>query len=683
MIGGVAGTVGSGTVVENCKNSAFIGGESTIAGGIVGYADDSSSHPALISGCYNEGTINNTCSFDNIAGGIAGRISFGDIFDCTNEGNVKATEYSAWLGGIAALSGGNIKECANYGTVSFKGDDNGLSGEKTNWFAEMRGTENIDLFNGLFYCAGAIVTGGIAAFHSGGTIEECKNAGNVLTDYKTTHLGSGNTTVPGIAGGIAGIAYGADVTDCVNSADVAVINRTLRIGSDSTHFFRRPSVAGGIAGDIMLESTISYCCTTGRVSANWENAPDENPVYKGTILGAVHDTYIYQADSTGTIISCYAKKNGAEEADILDSYYKDKAVLENSSNKTEEQFLSGEVAYLLGYSGLIDDEDGISEEKGGRSDRGIWTQNDGAPALGSPSVVPVSVSSEKIDGTITLGNAQCSGLDVIYPTPGSTVYISANVADMSQNVTERTETETVEDGIWYYTYEDTEADTFKQILVLYEDAKDGEEESTVTGQSFVLEKCASAVVSALIDKDIASRLISSLFVPKEEEPVVPDEPKSSGGGKGDGKGGGKGNGNQKGEQNGPGGTDPGNTQSSPNGNPNAIPNGNPVLSNPNSTVISDNPVLVALPSVQPQSQEVAQENAEAAAAPDSGGSGEPEDPIEEVEEPEEVQEDMTMFEVIQETIKSNPLMIAFLLIILIILLVIGGYSRYRKNNRGY
>ena len=75
------------------------------------------------------------------------------------------------------------------------------------------------------------------------------------------------------------------------------------------------------------------------------------------------------------------------------------------------------------------------------------------------------------------------------------------------------------------------------------------------------------------------------------------------------------------------------------------------------------------------------------AAPDSGGSGEPEDPIEEeIEEPEEVEEveeDITMFEVIQDTIASNPLIMLLLLILLIVLLVIGGYSRYRKDNRGY
>ena len=313
----------------------------------------------------------------------------------------------------------------------------------------------------------------------------------------------------------------------------------------------------------------------------------------------------------------------------------------------------------------------------------MWTQDGGIPALGSPSVIPVSVSNEKIDGTITLGNAYCSGLDTIYSKPGSTVYVSANVADMSQNVTERTETEAVEDGTWYYTYEDTEADTFKQILVLYEDAKNGEAESAVTGQNFVLQDCFSATVSAPVDKEIASKLVSSVFVPKEEEQLPPDEPKGSGGGGGDGRG----DGDQNGEEDGPSGGDPTSKPGNPNGDPNAVSNGNPSITSPNQTTLSDNPTLIALPSVQPQSNPMQQEMETPEAAPDSGGSGEPEDPIEEeIEEPEEVEEveeDITMFEVIQDTIASNPLIMLLLLILLIVLLVIGGYSRYRKDNRGY
>ena len=138
--GGIAGATGNGTVVKNCYNTGAVsawsmsisdddgnsdwGEARAYAGGIVGesYAN---THDALISGCYNTGTVTSKVTLleeyvDGMlrafAGGIAGRLYFfggsGDlgrpiISDCYNTGTVSTC--STALPGIAPPPGGRIQ----------------------------------------------------------------------------------------------------------------------------------------------------------------------------------------------------------------------------------------------------------------------------------------------------------------------------------------------------------------------------------------------------------------------------------------------------------------------------------------------------------------------------------------------------------------------------------------------
>lgn len=111
-VGGIVGKVQSGTI-ENCsfagtvtttKNDAY-------AGGIAGYAGNSSSQKATIKGCANIGDITG-----GVVGGIAGYAKYSMLTNCYNTGSVNGVTRS---GGIVGqnMNSTEITYCFNTGTI--------------------------------------------------------------------------------------------------------------------------------------------------------------------------------------------------------------------------------------------------------------------------------------------------------------------------------------------------------------------------------------------------------------------------------------------------------------------------------------------------------------------------------------------------------------------------------------
>ncbi len=161
--------------------------------------------------------------------------------------------------------------------------------------------------------------GGIIAYHSGGEVKNCSNTGSVII------YGASSAT-----GGIVGNVYygGVTVTNCYN-----------------TGYIKGGINVGGIVGDAG-NSTISNCYNTGIILSNFSDAH------------AIADG--------GTIENCYKlsiQDNGADE-------------------KTNAQFASGEVAYLLQanqpVSEIYDEE---TWEVIGTEQEAVWFQTIGEDAL--------------------------------------------------------------------------------------------------------------------------------------------------------------------------------------------------------------------------------------------------------------------------------------------------------------
>lgn len=93
--------------VENCRNFANVPVGTTNIAGIAGRTDQT----AVVTGCYNAGTI----SGNTYVGGIVG-YSLGDGAFCQNDGTINCA--SGYAGGILGVCAGNTDNCLNNGSVT-------------------------------------------------------------------------------------------------------------------------------------------------------------------------------------------------------------------------------------------------------------------------------------------------------------------------------------------------------------------------------------------------------------------------------------------------------------------------------------------------------------------------------------------------------------------------------------
>ena len=117
-VGGIVGKVQQGTI-ENCSFSGSVTTAVTTSsghvGGIVGYAGNTATQTASISGCTSAANVTG-----GVAGGIVGYAKFTTISNCYNTGTINGTSRS---GGIAGQLQNNCtaSNCYNIGTISGSG----------------------------------------------------------------------------------------------------------------------------------------------------------------------------------------------------------------------------------------------------------------------------------------------------------------------------------------------------------------------------------------------------------------------------------------------------------------------------------------------------------------------------------------------------------------------------------
>lgn len=149
---------GKNIVIENCFSYVTVTGSGSNVGGIVGYANSTTT----IRNCANLGAVTGSGSVGGIIGGFVG--SGAVITGCYNTGAVTATASNA--GGI--FGNGNygitVTNCYNTGAVSANSNAGGIGGVlkgETNWTGSLLATSAVS----DCYSVGA-VTGGNGAFGS-------------------------------------------------------------------------------------------------------------------------------------------------------------------------------------------------------------------------------------------------------------------------------------------------------------------------------------------------------------------------------------------------------------------------------------------------------------------------------------------------------------------------------------
>ena len=308
--GGIVGYNHNGKVID-CRNSATIGCQTQFVGGIVG---QNSGTTATVENCSNTGNVTIYGTNASYAGGIVGvNNTSAKIINCNNSGKVDGAGSAGVIGGIAGSSaGGSISQSHNDGAVTGGKAVGGIAGQLN--AGTISQCYNIGAVTGSDQIGGVVGTSTSKA-----TLEECYNTAQV----------SGT----GMVGGIAGANdEKATVTNCYNEGNVSGYNVGGIVGQNYGGPAKNPTVG-----------TVANCYSRGTVTG--KNI--------GSIVGSNGTTA-----KSGTVTNCYYLTgnvggiNGSEASG-------------QAEEKTEAQFASGEVAWLLqhGQSALTWGQELVKEQK--------------------------------------------------------------------------------------------------------------------------------------------------------------------------------------------------------------------------------------------------------------------------------------------------------------------------------
>ena len=120
-VGGIVGYANSTTTIRNCANLGTVTGSGSVGGIIGGFVGSG----AVITGCYNTGAVTATASN---AGGIFGNGNYGiTVTNCYNTGAVSASSNAGGIGGVAKgemywsgelVATTTVSDCYSVGTVT-------------------------------------------------------------------------------------------------------------------------------------------------------------------------------------------------------------------------------------------------------------------------------------------------------------------------------------------------------------------------------------------------------------------------------------------------------------------------------------------------------------------------------------------------------------------------------------
>lgn len=322
-VGGIVGKMTNAYQITNCTNDGDVVGTGNRVGGVIGYALNLYS----IENCHNNGDVTSSGYY---VGGIAGRTSLDDfnscsvsfdyiiVSDCSNTGDI--------CGGYNYISGifGDAKavivtDCYNTGSISTTSDRGASMGGITGYLYD--DSSLTDCYN-EGTVTGYQLIGGVVGNSAGGNIERCYNTGSVT----------------GAVGYIGGVV--ARATSETGYGDVTCILKdsynTGSVTSTGTSAY-----IGGIAG--VLNCVYCENCynagsviadDSGHIGAAFGSANLNN---SGEMLGTVSNVYYLDTSAESAV--------GSLSTNSFTSY-----VTAGLTSKTEEEFNSGEVTYLLNGS---------------------------------------------------------------------------------------------------------------------------------------------------------------------------------------------------------------------------------------------------------------------------------------------------------------------------------------------
>lgn len=652
-------------------------------GGITGYTEASE----ITGECVNNGDISfeNEGFTSNYMGGITAYAdSRSKISSCTNNGDITRTDGGhTMMGGIVGLLYCNASECENNGRVEF-------ILRRSNTYSGSEGYQ---------------FTGGIAG-SSYGKITQCTNRGDVINTVKSSyhHVSA--------AGGISGAAR-EKISRCENTgsvnmdAYVAKLDTYWQMSTGPENQIRGINVtAGGIAGELCnasVENSFSYgrALTTLYDSA-FDFRTGENAwlgMSEGGIVGIVCDEYTHgywrndnPSLDNSSITNCYwlvasqselnKEQKSTDQESIYASYADGSRRIkagEKNGGRTAEQFKSGEVAYLV---------------DGGAGARiNSWTQGDDYAEFGSPQYYKAYIDVDSSNGSATLRYGTNESTTIYAPSDGEvSIVIPKGVTGYEQAYGDPYDKydERTSGGVIHYWKQDY---YINMPTVTVKKLKNSEKIGTEKNQNgsdikFKMPQADVVVQLAFMEQNAFIELIKSnpqsvTKVTRNEsqfeagaEPEHEPQPDNNKGGGGGGNVPGT---DHEGENQTPDiirGQDNKNTSTEGEENGTGIPS-NTMTIVPTDANISESTI------VSQTAPELAENIQIAESAPQQAGDiTEDYEEEEQKTDEEQVQQEKQkpeVYEVIQETVKANPVTSAMLFLLILIIITAAAIKRIRRS----
>lgn len=300
-VGGIAGQVYEGGVIQKCSNYADITSNTGTTAGIAGTIDANT----YVEDCINFGKIS---AAGGSSGGNAGIVSVngGTIQNCKNEGEILSNGTN--VAGIAAKNNANasVINCSNSAPI-IGNSSNGAG------IVAATGADNLikDCVNRGEINAPSVAAGIVGQSKSNAvlTIDNCYNTGKVTTAKSNA------------AGVIASLGAGTIVRDCWNEAEIT--------GSGTVG-----GVVGTSSGSDKLTTLIKRCYNTGKVISNTSDA--------GGVIGKISSNV--DVDSCYNVADVYAATDNAGGISASNGLYLSNCW--NSGNVTAGRSHSGGICAL-------------------------------------------------------------------------------------------------------------------------------------------------------------------------------------------------------------------------------------------------------------------------------------------------------------------------------------------------
>ncbi len=241
------------------------------------------------------------------------------------------------------------KPIKNYAWVDFDGQGHTIRGLYINTpeernvgmfaFNDYYTIKNITLTNGFVY--GGDNTAALVGYNTGSVI-------NCHSDIAV----KGN----GVIGGIVAYHSGSEVKNCSNTGSVIIYGSS--------------SATGGIVGSVYGYSTVTNCYNTGYIKGG---------INVGGIVGDGDDADISNCYNTGIILSNYSDAHAISGGGTIENCYKLSIQDNGADEKTNAQFASGEVAYLLQANQNVEEIYDENWNVIGEEQEQVWGQDSNRP----------------------------------------------------------------------------------------------------------------------------------------------------------------------------------------------------------------------------------------------------------------------------------------------------------------